>query len=161
MQGVLLDTSFLITLTDYTRANHQNAKEYYRVFIEQKVEMFLSTIVISEFQIRQKIQDLPLGNFLILPFNVDHAIACAAVAETSLARRPTGYDRATAKDDFKLLGQCQAAGISHFITDDGNCRTWINQTRSTGTWATLPVPIYVGDPFDSSFFNVSNQKSFT
>ena len=38
--------------------------------------MFLSTVVISEYQVKQAINDLPLRNFIVLPFNVDHAMAC-------------------------------------------------------------------------------------
>lgn len=157
MQGVLLDTSFLISLTDSSRPSHETSKSYYRVFIDKKVTMYLSSIVASEFQVKQELKDLPLGNFLILPFNIDHAKPCAELTATHLKRRPDGYDRNAVKDDFKLLSQCQMEGISHFASDDSKCADFIRSIRSAGQWATLPVPIYVGDEFDPAHFNPSGQ----
>lgn len=90
MQGVLLDTSFLITLTDPSRNHHEIAKDYYRVFIDRNVTMFLSTIVASEFQVKQDLKDLPLANFLILPFNIDHTKACANLTAANFGKRPDG-----------------------------------------------------------------------
>lgn len=49
-ESVLIDTSFLITLADDTRPNHEVAKKYYKDFIRRGITMRLSTIVISEFQ---------------------------------------------------------------------------------------------------------------
>lgn len=160
MQSVLLDTSFLITLTDSSRDHHEDAKKYYRMFIDRRVTMYLSAIVASEFQVRQEITDLPLENFLVLPFNINHATPCAALCANGLANRPEEYPRVSAKDDFKLLGQCQIEGITHFITDDKKCAALVSSLRSAGSWATLPMPIYVGNPFDSTFFNPSNQTAF-
>lgn len=160
MQSVLLDTSFLITLTDPTRDHHEDTKKYYRMFIDRRVTMYLSAIVASEFQVKQEINDLPLGNFLVLPFNINHAIPCAALCANSLSDRPDSYPRVSAKDDFKLLGQCQIEGITHFITDDEKCSSFVCNLRSSGSWATLPMPIYVGNPFDSTFFSPANQTAF-
>jgi len=160
MQGVLLDTSYLISLSDSSRNHHDTAKDYYRVFIERTVIMYLSTVVASEFQVRQDLKDLPLQNFLTLPFNIDHSGPTAILTAANLARRPDAYDRCAIKDDFKLLAQCQIEGITHFITDDAKCAKTIKRIRSDGGWATLPVPIYVGDPFDPAFFNPSNQSDF-
>ena len=52
--------------------------QYFRECVRRQVPMVLSTIVISEFQVREAINDLPLRNFVVLPFNVDHAMRCAA-----------------------------------------------------------------------------------
>lgn len=160
MQGVLLDTAYLITLSDPSRPNHNTAKDYYRIFIQKTVVMYLSTIVASEFQVRQELSDLQLQNFLTLPFNIDHTAPTALLTAANLAKRPDDYDRCGVKDDFKLLAQCQIEGITHFITDDAKCVKIIKRIRSEGGWATLPIPIYVGDPFDPAFFNPSNQSSF-
>ena len=122
--------------------------------------MYLSTIVASEFQVKQDIVDLPLENFIVLPFNINHAIPCAALCANGLESRPDEYSRVSAKDDFKLLGQCQIEGITHFITDDKKCANLVSNLRSTGSWATLPMPIYVGNLFDSTFFNPANQSAF-
>lgn len=43
IDSVLLDTSFLISLSDPNRVHHETAKAYYREFIQRGVPMFLST----------------------------------------------------------------------------------------------------------------------
>ena len=102
MNSVLLDTSFLISLSDPARAHHAQAVQYYRECVHRQVPMYLSTIVISEFQVRQSINDLPLRNFVVLPFNVDHAMRCGLLIR-GLGRDPAD-DRVRVKDDFKLVG---------------------------------------------------------
>ncbi len=74
MNSVLLDTSFLISLSDPARAHHGVAQQFYKECIARRVPMFLSTVVISKYQVKQAINDLPLRNFIVLPFNVDHAM---------------------------------------------------------------------------------------
>jgi predicted nucleic acid-binding protein len=58
MNGVLLDTSFLITLSDPKRASHTIAKQYFVRMIERGVIMYLSTIVVSEYEVKQQVDDL-------------------------------------------------------------------------------------------------------
>jgi len=75
--GVLLDTSFLITFADPTRKHHAVARQYFDYFVEQGVPMFLSTIVASEFHLGQPVTDLPLDALIVLPFNLSDAIRSA------------------------------------------------------------------------------------
>ena len=44
-RGVLVDTSFLISLVASGRKNHLVARDYFRAAIEQGVPLFLSTLV--------------------------------------------------------------------------------------------------------------------
>lgn len=118
IDSVLLDTSFLITLADPQRKQHDSAKAYYREFIDRGIPMFLSTVVISEFQVRQSIQDLELRNFVVLPFNVDHAMTCGQLIAAN--ERDSSDDRVRAKDDFKLIAQGLCEGISHLVTEDAS-----------------------------------------
>jgi predicted nucleic acid-binding protein len=53
--GVVLDTSFLITLADARRPNHEAARKYWQHFAENGLPVFLPTIVVSEFCIWQEI----------------------------------------------------------------------------------------------------------
>ena len=53
--GVVLDTSFLITLLDHSRAHYKTADRYWEYFAEQRFPVYLSTIVVSEFCIHQEI----------------------------------------------------------------------------------------------------------
>jgi hypothetical protein len=159
MNGVLLDTSFLITLSDPKRASHTIAKQYFVRMIERGVIMYLSTIVVSEYEVKQQVDDLGLHNFMIVPFNIDHAKAAASLTLAAVASRPEGYPRNTVKDDVKLLAQCEISGISHFLTDDSNCVTHIETLRKSHSARALPFGIFCGDGFDESWFNPSNQAT--
>ena len=74
MSAILLDTSYLISLVDPNRPNHETAVSYLREALRRGVPLYLSAIAASEFQVRQAVTDLPLRNFEVLPFNIDHAM---------------------------------------------------------------------------------------
>ena len=149
MNSVLLDTSFLITWSDPTRANHAAAMAYYRECVRRQVPMYLSAIVISEFQVKQAINDLPLRNFVVLPFNVDHAMRCGLIIR-SMTRDPED-DRVRVKDDFKLVAQCDCESICHLFTEDASTLAkYLNRARDTGLAATKVV--LLKDGFDAAWF---------
>lgn len=149
MNSVLLDTSFLIHLSDPAKAHHQIALTYYRECVGRQIPMYLSTIVISEFQVKQAINDLPLRNFVVLPFNVDHAMRCGLIIR-SMARDPDD-DRVRVKDDFKLVAQCDCESISHLLTADASTLAkYLNLACDTGLAATRVVLLQ--DGFDAAWF---------
>lgn len=149
MNSVMLDTSFLISLSDPTRAHHAAALQYYKACIARRVPMLLSTIAISEFQVRQPINDLPLRNFIVLPFNVDHAMACGLLVRGST--RDPGDDRVKVKDDFKLIAQCQCEAVSHVLTEDRNTLTkYLEKQTERGVSSTRAVLLSAG--FDEAWF---------
>lgn len=146
---MLLDTSFLISFTDPARVHHAAAIGYYRECVRRQVPMYLSTIVISEFQVKQAINDLPLRNFVVLPFNVDHAMRCGLIIR-SMDRDPED-DRVRVKDDFKLLAQCDCEAISHLISEDASTLAkYLDRARETGLAATKVVLLREG--FDAAWF---------
>ncbi len=157
MNGALLDTSFLITLSDPTRPHHAVAKRYFFEKIQRGVMMYLSSIVVSEFEVKQRVADLGLHNFIVLPFNIDHAVAAASLTMPALRSRPADYPRATVKDDVKLLGQCEVAGISHFFTDDDKCVINIETLRKAFGARELPFGVYCGDGYTDTWFSPGNQ----
>ena len=149
MNSVLLDTSFLISLSDPTRSHHAAAVQYYKESVHRQVPMYLSTIVISEFQVKQAINDLPLRNFVVLPFNVDHAMRCGLIIR-QMARDPED-DRVRVKDDFKLLAQCDCEAISHLISEDASTLAkYLDRARDAGLAATKVV--LLRDGFDAAWF---------
>lgn len=150
MNSVLLDTSFLITLSDPARPQHAVAIDYYRECMQRRVPMYLSTIVISEFQVKQAINDLPLRNFVVLPFNVDHAMRCGLIIR-NMARDPED-DRVRVKDDFKLLAQCDCESISHLISEDASTLAkYLNRAQTNGLASTNKT-ILLKDGFDTAWF---------
>ena len=149
MNGVLLDTSFLITFSDPTRPHHVAALAYFRECVRLQIPLYLSTIVISEFQVMQAIKDLPLRNFVVLPFNVDHAIKCGLMVRNMA--RDLEDNRGVVKDDFKLLAQCDCEEISHLFSEDANTLAkYAGRALKAGLTNTKVV--LLRDGFDASWF---------
>jgi hypothetical protein len=149
VNSVLLDTSFLISLSDRTRAHHATAVAYYRECARRQIAMYLSTVVVSEFQVKQAINDLPLRNFVVLPFNVDHAMRCGLIIRQM--PRDLGDDRVRVKDDFKLLAQCDCEAISHLISEDASTLAkYLDRAREAGLASTKAV--LLRDGFDQAWF---------
>jgi hypothetical protein len=122
--------------------------QYYRECVHRQVPMYLSTVVISEFQVKQAVNDLPLRNFVVLPFNVDHAMRCGLLIR-NMARDPED-DRVRVKDDFKLLAQCECEGISHLISEDASTLAkYLERARDTGLATTS---VLLRDGFDAAWF---------
>lgn len=122
---------------------------YYRECVRRQVPMYLSTIVISEFQVKQAINDLPLRNFVVLPFNVDHAMRCGLIIRQM--PRDDGDDRVRVKDDFKLLAQCDCESISHLMSEDASTLAKYMDRASAGGLASTKV-VLLRDGFDSAWF---------
>lgn len=123
--------------------------------------MHLSTIVISEYEVRQRIGDLGLANFIVQPFNIDDAITTARIFDVLHVARQAGDGRDAVKDDAKLLGQCVVGGITHFATDDEPCARRIAAARSKGTIAGLPHAISLHEPFWEGWFSEGNQGTLS
>jgi hypothetical protein len=111
--------------------------------------LYLSAIVISEFQVKQAVNDLPLRNFVVLPFNVDHAMHCGILIR-QLQRDPSD-DRVRVKDDYKLIAQCDCEGISHLLSEDESTLVkYLERAQAPGQTATRSI--LLKDGFDLSWF---------
>jgi hypothetical protein len=129
-KSVLLDTSFVISLVDDSRENHQKAVQFYKYFIENKIAMILSSIVTSEFCTKQDITDLPLNNFKPLPFNIPDSYHISSLFDDIYKNRD-GQNRACVKDDYKILSQCVFNKIDYFITEDFNLHKKVLNLKSS------------------------------
>lgn len=151
MKTALVDTSFLITLANPAqRKHHKTAVKYFRTCVERGIVLHLSTILISEFSQKQPIQDLGLRNFVVLPFNIDHAIEAGRLQ--GLLARDKGDDRAAVKDDIKLIAQCRCAGIDAVFTEDRRTLAkYVDRLKA----AKEPAPnvVVLADGFDAAWFN--------
>ncbi|KND59485.1 hypothetical protein BVER_03260 [Candidatus Burkholderia verschuerenii] len=157
MNSVLLDTSFLICLSDSNRSHHALAKTYFQRFIAEEITMYLSTIVISEFEVKQRISSLGLSNFIVLPFNYEDALLTARLFNEMHGNRQESDARVAIKDDAKILGQCVFAGITHFATDDDKCVRRMKAVRAGGLATDLPHAIDLHEPFWEGWFTENNQ----
>ena len=156
--GVLLDTSFLISFADPNRKHHAVAVQFFKHFAAEGIPMFLSTIVASEFHQKQRVTDLPLDAVIVLPFNLIDAMN-AADLDFTLYKGTPGVARDALKDDFKLLGQVKAQDIAFVITEDEKslyrfCRE-LREKHILGARA-----IKLEDGFDTSYFDSAGQHDF-
>jgi hypothetical protein len=156
--GVLLDTSFLISFANPNRKHHAAAVQFFRHFVADSIPMFLSTVAASEFHLRQPVTELPLDAMIVLPFNLEDAMH-AAQLDFTLYRRDPNLPRDALKDDFKLLGQVKARDIAFVITEDAKslfrfCRE-LREARKLSARA-----IKLEDGFDKSHFDAAGQHDF-
>jgi predicted nucleic acid-binding protein len=74
INSVLLDNSFCIRLLKSDDQYHQNAKDYFEYFLENGIEMYLSTIVVSEYAAGDDPDNLlSLNVFRLLEFDYSDA----------------------------------------------------------------------------------------
>ena len=152
MNSVLLDTSFLITLASASRPHHGAALQYYRECVARHIPMYISTIVMAEFQVNQPVTDLPLRNLVALPFNADHAMRCGQLIDQAGRERDAGDDRVRVKDDFKLIAQCHLEGITHVFSEDANTLVkYLQRCGSPSASARLEC-VLMRNGFDLSWF---------
>lgn len=155
--GIVLDTSFLITLADPNRTNHQAAREYWRHVTEQGIPIFLPTIVVSEFCIKQEIPSDILRACIVLPFNWDDAIQAAALDFSKTPRG--GISRDALKDDVKILAQALVKDAAWIITDDTrSLYKFAQELKTVGTAKFRTIKLDSG--FDVSFFDPQGQRQF-
>jgi hypothetical protein len=156
--GVLIDTSFLITLAGKGRPHHETARRYWRHFLENQTPIFLSTIVVSEFCIKQEIPPDMLRCCVVSPFNWDDALRAAKLDWKRL--RPAGVERDALKDDIKIIAQAARFDVEFVITDDAEsfyryCKTF----KDAGDVSFKAIKLE--DGFDRAFFDPNGQRDFT
>ncbi len=120
MDSILLDTSFCIRLLKNNDALHQNAKDYFKYFLEQKVEIYLSSIVIAEYSVKDDANNLPLEFVKIVPFDFFDGRTAGEFHSILINNKDqvANIERNVIKDDCKLLAQIFNRKIGAYITKD-------------------------------------------
>lgn len=121
--SVLLDTSFFVRLLNDNDVLHNNAIGYFRYFLEKNIALKISTISIAEYCVRGNMNELPLRNLQILPFNLEHAKRTGEFANVIFEANKISIDklspRAIIPNDSKLFAQADLDdAITHFVTSD-------------------------------------------
>ena len=114
--GVVLDTTFLITLANDERAHHSAARLFWRHFTESGMPIFLSTVVVSEFCIKQELPPDILRSCFLLPFNWDDAQQTAELLRQAVFG--SSEAREAVKDDWKIIAQSIICNAAYLITED-------------------------------------------
>lgn len=157
--SVLFDTSFLITLVDQNRPNHETAVKYYRLMLEQQVPMYFSAIVAAEFAIKQPITDLPLKNFRAIPFNIPHGKEAGRLWNL-LWSRDDNTPRPVARDDVKLIAQAIHESIPFILTEDASTlHKYCERLKAAGQ--SLIRAITLADGFDPYAFREDGQRGLS
>jgi len=133
-RSVLLDTSFFIRLLNDEDKLHKNALGYYRYFIEQEIVLKVSTISIAEYCVKGTLDELPLKNVQIVPFNLDHAVRTGDFAEIIFNENNVVKEklipRAIIPNDSKLFAQADLdPTISHFVTSDKKSKSTFSKLK--------------------------------
>ena len=120
IESIMLDTSFCIRLMDANDDLHSNALEYFKFFLQEKISIHLSTIVVAEYSVGDDPQNLPLGNLQIETFDFRDA-ATAGIFHKELMGNKTnvaGYNRRIIANDVKILAQIRNRDIQAIISKD-------------------------------------------
>jgi predicted nucleic acid-binding protein len=134
--SVLLDTSFFIRLLNSGDSLHKNALNYFKYFLEHDVVLKISTISIAEYCVIGKIDDLPLNNLQIVPFNLPEAQLTGRFAKIIFDQNKVSPDkikpRAIIPNDSKLFAQADYdKSIVYFVTSDRRSKSTF-KSLSTG-----------------------------
>ena len=121
--SVLLDTSFFIRLLNDEDSLHSNAVGYFKYFLENEIALKVSTITIAEYCVLGKLEDLPLKNVQIVPFNLKDAEKTGEFAKIIFTENKINEEklspRAIIPNDSKLFAQSDLdKTITHFVTSD-------------------------------------------
>lgn len=133
--SVLLDTSFFIRLLNPDDPLHENAKGYYKYFLEHDITMKVSTVSIAEYCVRGKVDDLPLRNLQIIPFNIDHAEKAGEFANIVFTENKKSEEkflpRTIIPNDTKLFSLADLdPTVVQFVTSDKECRKVFDTIKS-------------------------------
>jgi hypothetical protein len=123
LKSVLLDTSFFLRFLNENDPLFKNADGYFRYFLDQEYMLVISTISIAEYCIGGAIEELPLRNLKIMPFNLDHAKRTGEFARILFIERKAGNvnfkERTLIPNDSKLFSQADVEpSIEYFVTSD-------------------------------------------
>jgi len=122
-EAVLLDTGFFIRLLNPAFSYHENAIGYYKYFLENEIALVCSTISIGEYCVVGVLEDLPLKNLQILPFNLNHATRTGELARIAFDARRNKIletkERLIIPNDTKLFSQADIEpNIKYYLSSD-------------------------------------------
>lgn len=131
---VMLDTAFLINLTNKNAQFHENAVKFFERFSKEQFAIYVSTIALAEYAIRDEIVNLPLQKVRLLSFNHLHAVraGCFGRVVSSCRKEDAGGSRAIVLNDSKMFAQASVEHIDYVASADKKASkvvTWLKQSN--------------------------------
>lgn len=120
-KAVLLDTSFFLRFLNESDPLFKNADGYFRYFLQKEITMMISTISIAEYCVGGDVQELPLRNLQIIPFNLDHAKKTGEFAKIVFLNKTSLKlnERNIIPNDTKLFAQADTdKSIEFYLSSD-------------------------------------------
>ncbi|HPX75043.1 MAG TPA: hypothetical protein PLW77_00520 [Bacteroidales bacterium] len=122
-RAVLLDTSFFLRFLNDEDPLFNNADKYFRYFLQENIDMVISTISIAEYCVGGHIAELPLKNLQIMPFNLKHAKRTGELAKIAFAEKEKEKlqvnERKIIPNDTKLFAQADCEEyIKYYLSSD-------------------------------------------
>lgn len=118
MNSVLVDTSFCIRLMNAADQLHQNALDYYQYFLDNKIDIYLSTIVISEYAVKDDPLHLPLKTMKIITFDFSDAKTSGQFYSIIRQNNINNVERRVVINDCKILAQLYNRKIDGYLSKD-------------------------------------------
>ena len=122
IKSIMLDTSFCIRLLDNTDALHQNALDYFKYFLLEKITIHISTIAVAEYAVGDDPGNLPINNLQIEAFDFLDAKTAGLYHKEIKGNQSNipNYHRRIITNDVKILAQIGTKGIDAIISKDVN-----------------------------------------
>ena len=120
INSVMLDTSFCIRLMKQSDPLHQNALDYFKYFLSEKITLHVSTIVIAEYAVGDDPANLPLNNLQIETFDFLDGIAAGQFHKEIKGSSDNipEYNRRIITNDVKIFAQIKTKDIDAIISKD-------------------------------------------
>lgn len=132
-KAVLLDTSFFLRFLNDEDPLYAYADGYFRYFLQQEMTMLISTISIAEYCVGGSINELPLKNLQILPFNLSHAKRTGEFARLVFYHKNKLdlTSRLIIPNDTKLFAQADIeASVMYYLSSDAESQKVYGLLRS-------------------------------
>lgn len=128
-KSVLLDTSFFLRFLNDRDPLFKSADGYFRYFIQNEISMLISTISIAEYCVGGNINELPLRNLQIVPFNLDHSKRTGEFAKIVFEHKEKLQlkQRMIIPNDTKLFAQadCEKT-VEYYLSSDSESKKIYN-----------------------------------
>ena len=121
--AILFDTSFFLRFLNDEDPLFSNADNYFKYFLGKDFELFISTISIGEYCVGGEVDELPLRNLRVLPFNFTHGTKAGKFGRILFNKRKIGQlevsKRSIIPNDIKLFAQSDTEeNIKYYVTSD-------------------------------------------